>query len=352
MLAKNPVRRIVVIVGVALFSAAAALLLFQLLKTAGIENWISRLEAKLAAAPRGATQPGGNLQEKITELKKRLQEARSRFYVAGAVDQAAFGLAVKQALSERGITTEAYKLATNAGEPQLDFSVSGDLKGLIDFLKLVSLLPRYATIDYLSLNALEGDGNIKASLRVGYESLETSQGASNSRPFNTDDLQAQEASLSERSLASVIEVARLFIWKTAPMPPAPMQREQEPEMPEPPQTAIVELEKPEPEPPVVELPVPAPPEKEVVLRAEAPEFAVAPPLTPQDAVGVDWLRYVGSIVLDERPYHIFKDTRSNRILRLAQAAQNTDGQAGWLYVQGSDSIHYLEKDGVTYRVAD
>ncbi len=345
---KTPRRRLVAIIWVVLLCAVAAPFLVQMAKASAIENDIRQMQARLAKADPAAREET-DLEKRIRELSSLLENAKKRFYLEGEIEQAEFGLAVKQALSERGLTTETYKITTAGGKPQLDYSVSGNLSGFLDFLRSVSLARRYNHVNYLSLNATEGYGDVKANFRIGYASLSSNPGEKNARPFTSDDLAAQAEDLSGADLLKVPAVARLFIWKIMAKPPGPVSPQ-----PEIPEATIAELEKPEPELPKLELPVPEPPAPEPPEIVESTpqetiKLTTSAPSISREAVKVDWLSYIGTIVQAQKQYYIFKDARTNRILRLPRGV---NGGEGWKYLQGSDAIHYLEKDGVTYKVSN
>jgi hypothetical protein len=253
-----------------------------------------------------------SLNQRVGELKGRLVSERARFFKQGEVDPAIFGMALKQILLEHGLSVDSYKITDDAGRPSLELVISGQMVPLAEFLCRVSNADKYYAVDYLSINALQGRGEIRATLRITYAVLEAGiQETIESLP--AEALFSGSDDLTDETRGEIAEINDLFVWYSGVKADGGVRLG----------------------------------EKTEGLQRESSEQIDSTPVEDRPQVKAQWLQYVGSVVQQERQFFIFKDIRSNRIYRLTQ---DFAGPEGWRYLKRDGETHYLEKDGTIYLV--
>ncbi len=109
-------------------------------------------------------------------LRAALETGKKRFYAAGEMNPYVFGTLVKKSLAAHDITVVRYQVVEQKGANSLEFSVSGNVRSFVMFLKEVSESPKYWTISSLTLNMREGTSTFTAAFRIGYETLDSQSG--------------------------------------------------------------------------------------------------------------------------------------------------------------------------------
>ena len=286
---------IVVLLLALLFLAAVGFGALRLVDSLAIEREIKPMRESLEA--RDTTAPGRvELNRMEEQLRNRLGMEVGRFFKSGEAEPATFGLALKRSLLSHGLVTESYKIIENETPPILDFSLTGRIGSLLGFLKEVSNNHKHCTISYLSLNSLTGDGMVRANIRIGYALWKEGETAA-VEPLPLERIIIPDDNLAEGEVSTRPAVEKLFIW-------------------------------------VYGNPEAGSGERGQAKAAERIETA-------------DWLSYVGTIVMDGKQYFIFKDTRTNRIHRLAEGIE---AEEGWRYVRKSGDTHYLRIGDTLYSV--
>ncbi len=253
-----------------------------------------------------------DINRKVLELEETIEQERSRFFRVGEVDPAAFGLALKQTLLSHGLTVDSYKITEDEGRASLELAVSGDSGAFVEFLYRVAKSDRYLAVNYLSINALEGRGEIRAILRISYSILE---GEGQQEMEGTDSVVniGEGVEISEATQSEISKITGMFIWV-----PGAGRR-----------AALASNRDTDTDP------------------LGSSDQAGITRVGEGDEVRVQWLQYVGSVVQLEREYYLFKDTRSNRIYQLSRESANPEG---WRYLKIEGDTHYLEKGGTIYMV--
>jgi len=109
-------------------------------------------------------------------LQMELAKGKQRFYSAGEMNPYLFGTLVKKELAAHDITVVRYQVVDQKNANSLEFSVSGNVRSFVMFLKEVSESPKYWTISSLTLNMREGTSAFTAAFRIGYETLDSQSG--------------------------------------------------------------------------------------------------------------------------------------------------------------------------------
>ena len=235
----------------------------------------------------------------INRLNALVIEEKEKFFVSGEVEPSNFGLAVKNLLTQEGLIAESYRIHEEDGLPHYDFSVTGRLTGFINFIKHMSQNKKYCIIKYVSLNTQKGDGAIRASMQITYETLEAADNqVKNLLPI--DDIIVPYSDLVDEKLTDMI---KLFMWAGKVEEPKGEEDDSTPPTPR---------------------------------NTEEPQVA-------------NWLKFVGSVEQDGEEFLIFIDADTNRIYRLTRDEINADG---WLYLEASGDNHYLKKGDTTYIVKE
>jgi len=251
------------------------------------------------------------VQARVEGLLRELRRERARYYRSGEVENAAFGLAVKEALASRGLDTETFQVIQREGAPLVEISVGGGIRALADFFGAAGSAPRHLSVPYLTVNAAGGDGRVRSAFRIALRTLPDGEaedrGAGSAATgdmappiFHDPGSRAQEEGEQVEDHASkraeaLAGIASLFTWRT-PAGRLPGTRE------------------PGPGPEIVE-PV--------------------------------WLIYVGDYTEAGRTYLLLRDTRTNRVYTVPTQGI---GESGWRVVEAGEEGFLLEKDGVRYRV--
>lgn len=106
-------------------------------------------------------------------LKAELDRERAHFYSPGEMNPYLFGTLVRQKLSTHGIAVIRYQVVEEKSGNSVEFSVSGNIRSLVLFLKEVSDSTKYWTISSMTLNMSEGGSDFTAVFRIGYGTLDS-----------------------------------------------------------------------------------------------------------------------------------------------------------------------------------
>jgi hypothetical protein len=288
--------RLSIIIWAALVSIAGILCIYQATEIILLNRDIRKLEETIEQY-QWQESAERDLPKELAQLQAQLREQRGRFFRTGDLDLANFGLLVKEALSEMGVETESYRIIETNGRSFLDFTAVGDIFGFVRFIKSVYQAQKYCTIGYLSLTSIEGQSTVRATFRIAHEVLDAVENE------NSVDVPLSSLFSITNAPLEVEEksIAKPFLWYFE----AP--------------TAISS--------------------KESTALAE-PKVEAQP---------LDWLSYIGFVIQDEKTYHIFKDERTNGILRLAEGGGSQDG---WQYIGNTEKAHLLERDEQVYLVEE
>ncbi len=257
----------------------------------------------------------------VVELEEAIEQERSRFFRVGEVDSASFGLALKQTLLSHGLTVDSYKITDDEGRASLELAVSGESAAFVEFLYHVAESDRYLAVSYLSINALEGRGKIRAILRISYAILmgevqDESQQATDGTQQATGEAESvvpfgKGVEISEATRSEISTINDLFMWFPGGRRAFASSKSAD------------------------------------TGSLGSSDRAGTDQVEERPEVRAQWLQYVGSVVQHEREYYLFKDTRSNRIYRLSRESASPEG---WRYLKIEGDIHYLEKGGTIYLV--
>ena len=257
----------------------------------------------------------------VVELEEAIEQERSRFFRVGEVDSASFGLALKQTLLSHGLTVDSYKITDDEGRASLELAVSGESAAFVEFLYHVAESDRYLAVSYLSINALEGRGKIRAILRISYAILmgevqDGTQQATEGTPQVTGETESvvpfgKGVEISEATRSEISTISDLFMWFPGGRRAFASSKSAD------------------------------------TGSLGSSDRAGTDQVEERPEVRAQWLQYVGSVVQHEREYYLFKDTRSNRIYRLSRESASPEG---WRYLKIEGDIHYLEKGGTIYLV--
>ena len=129
----------------------------------------------------------------------------------GEVDPATFGLALKQSLMSHGLTVDSYKITDDEGRATLELAVSGDSGAFVEFLYRVAESDRYLAVNYLSINALEGRGKIRAILRISYSILK-GEGQQATGAVDSVVNIGEGVEISEATRSEISKITGMFIW--------------------------------------------------------------------------------------------------------------------------------------------
>jgi len=115
---------------------------------------------------------GKNLQEKKALLSDRIRIENEKYYHRDDMDPYQFSIVIRNLLSANELSIKKYQTIEFTDHTSLEFSISGSVLGLIEFLKAVSSADKYWNISFLTLDARKGDGVVDAIFRIHYETVD------------------------------------------------------------------------------------------------------------------------------------------------------------------------------------
>ena len=95
------------------------------------------------------------LGERRERLRGELEEERRRLYAPGEMDPYRFGLIVRDLLVAEGLQIDRYQTLEAGKRTLLEFAVRGEARGMLAFLRRVSLSEHTWSVPYLSIGARE-----------------------------------------------------------------------------------------------------------------------------------------------------------------------------------------------------
>lgn len=131
-----------------------------------IEEQMRRLQVKLPSR--------AELSETKKHLQVELKGLQSRFYLEEQMDPYQFGSVIRELLVHEGLSIKRYQTLEVGEDTLLEFSVSGDALGFFRFLEKISRSEKFWSVPFVSINARGGAGRIDSVVRIGYETIGSS----------------------------------------------------------------------------------------------------------------------------------------------------------------------------------
>jgi hypothetical protein len=126
-----------------------------------MEKQLGELQAQIAA--------GTGTSLDLDRMEQQIAGLRDRFYRKGEMDPYTFGVMIRDLLLETGLSIRRYQTVEVRGTTLLEFSIQGDARALMRFLRKVSNAPKQWTVSFLSIRAPREAGTVQAVFRIGYE---------------------------------------------------------------------------------------------------------------------------------------------------------------------------------------
>jgi hypothetical protein len=137
------------------------------------ESQIAALELRIEqAGPRSKNHDNESLKREA--LLKEVELRKKRFYRPDEVDPYQFSRVIDGLLSSNNLTIDKYQTIDTAETLLLEYTIHGDALGLSYFLEDVSSSEKYLLIPFLSIDASDADGSIRAVFRIRYETIDKS----------------------------------------------------------------------------------------------------------------------------------------------------------------------------------
>lgn len=152
-------------------AAGAALVFFlEAGRRAEIRQQVALMEAHVRKLEQDAPDER-LLVERGGRLQGELEQERRRLYAPGEMDPYRFGLIVRDLLVAEGLQIDRYQTLEAGKRTLLEFAVRGEARGMLAFLRRVSLSERTWSVPYLSIGARGETGMVQSVFRIHYAQL-------------------------------------------------------------------------------------------------------------------------------------------------------------------------------------
>jgi hypothetical protein len=128
-----------------------------------IENAVKNLQV--------AKNVDADLKEKIKLIDTAIENEQKKFYKAGEIDIASFGLKVKDLITQNNLKIENQRTISQKDVEFIEFRCIGKSNQLANFLREISASEKYFRVDSLTIQSKNIDGNIDAKMRITYETI-------------------------------------------------------------------------------------------------------------------------------------------------------------------------------------